>query len=428
MKLTVCELFAGVGGFRVGLEKSGPWKTVYANQHEPLRKSQDAARVYRKNHGRKGLSQLDINDVDVNKIKKHNLLVAGFPCQDYSVARVTSLAKGIEGKKGVLWWNIHQVILNKNPNYILLENVDRLLTSPSSQTGRDFAIILGCLRDSGYSVEWRKINAADYFFPQKRKRLFIFAFKNDTKLAKKLSRSKPKEWLEKKGFFSQEFRISIDQHSLDLTNKFEEAILDISLNMKYSFLDAGFLNNRKEYFTSSVNPVIKKNKKKWVLRDVLDKKANKQYYINTDKVGSKNKESIRREKWKITDKEKKSWHYVKGAKNEKRKTKDGHIYDYNEGAIPFPDKLDSPSRTMLTSEGGTNPSRTTHVIRDPWTHKLRLLTPEECEKLNGFSPGYTKLDGISDQKRYFFMGNSLVVGLIEKMGRSLIKIIKKDRE
>ena len=84
---------------------------------------------------------------------------------------------GIEGKKGVLWWQIHRILRDaKNPpKYLFLENVDRLLKSPAAQRGRDFAIILSCLADLGYSVEWRVVNSAEYGFPQRRKRVYIYA-------------------------------------------------------------------------------------------------------------------------------------------------------------------------------------------------------------------------------------------------------------
>src|SRR6185436_11149332 len=113
-----------------------------------------------------------------------DMLVGGFPCQDYSVARTLSQAKGLEGKKGVLWWQIHRILKEKKtkPNLLLLENVDRLLKSPVKQRGRDFAVMLKSLSDLGYIVEWRVINAADYGMPQRRRRVFIFGYRKGTKL------------------------------------------------------------------------------------------------------------------------------------------------------------------------------------------------------------------------------------------------------
>ena len=189
--LKVVELFAGVGGFKLGLEgwrgKSASsgykrklnsnYEVVWSNQWEPGTKVQHAADVFIEKFGDKQFSNEDISKVLPEDIPNHDLLVGGFPCQDYSVANQLSRSKGIEGKKGVLWWEIHRLISGKKrkPHYLLLENVDRLIKSPVNQRGRDFALMLASLSDLGYSVEWRVINAADYGMPQRR-RVFIFAF------------------------------------------------------------------------------------------------------------------------------------------------------------------------------------------------------------------------------------------------------------
>ena len=113
---------------------------------------------------------------------------------------------------------------------------------------------------------------------------------------------------------------------------------------------------------------------------------------------------------------------MKGSKNEIRQTREGYQYNYTEGAIPYPEPLDRPSRTMLTSESSKN--RSTHVIEDPQTGKLRLLTPVESERLDGFPDNWTNT-GMPEKFRYFCMGNALVVGLIEMMGKTLLKMIGK---
>ena len=123
---------------------------------------------------------IDIALVDKKEIPDHNLLVGGFPCQDYSVAHSLSSSKGLEGKKGVLWWQIRDILEEKKAPFVLLENVDRLLKSPAKQRGRDFGVILSCFAQLDYSVEWRVINAAEYGAAQRR-RIFIFAYKNTTK-------------------------------------------------------------------------------------------------------------------------------------------------------------------------------------------------------------------------------------------------------
>ena len=169
MQKTICELFAGVGGFRLGFDRLGSgWKTIWFSQWEPGARIQWAHDCYVQHFG--DSSDLndefhtceDISTIDKHTIPDHTLLVGGFPCQDYSVAQTLASAHGIEGKKGVLWWQIRDTIITKKPPFCMLENVDRLLKSPAKQRGRDFGVILACLAKEGYSVEWRIVNAAQY--------------------------------------------------------------------------------------------------------------------------------------------------------------------------------------------------------------------------------------------------------------------------
>jgi len=392
IKLKVAELFAGVGGFRLGLE-SADHETVWANQWEPKTKVQHAYDCYVKNFGDFENLNKDINKIDEKWIPDHDLLVGGFPCQDYSVATVS--AKGIKGKKGVLWWDIHRIITEKEPQLILLENVDRLLNSPVLQRGRDFAVMLGCLRDNGYVVEWRVINAGDYGFPQKRRRVFIFGAKEDSDWGKHLNDKHDSDYLVDNGFFSTEFPSEYMENSLfgnHIEYQLDKNLEEISKNFSSKFFNAGFMVG-SSIFTSKVSP-IKTDVSS--LKDILIKGVNEKYYIPDEDY----------EKWK----------YLKGAKK-KVKIKDGAEIKWAEGAIPFPEDLEQPARTILTAEGGLGPSRFKHLIEDPWTKKLRTLTPEEVEKIFCFPEGHT--EGIPDNWRYFCMGNALVVGLIEKMGRQL---------
>jgi DNA (cytosine-5)-methyltransferase 1 len=179
----VIELFAGVGGFRIGLERADKdfFKTIWSNQYEPSTKTQHASRTYTRVFGEENHVNEDIAKVNVIDIPDCDLLVGGFPCQDYSVANALSRSQGILGKKGVLWWEIYRILNEKTnkPKILFFENVDRLIQSPSTQRGRDFAIILSSLNKLGYFVEWRVINAAEYGMPQKRRRTYIVAYHKD---------------------------------------------------------------------------------------------------------------------------------------------------------------------------------------------------------------------------------------------------------
>ena len=400
--IKIVELFAGVGGFRVGFERSSRsiFKTVWANQWEPKQKGQWAYKCYEKNFGKKSFcSNKDIATV-IEEVPKHDLLCGGFPCQDYSVAHTG--AKGIEGKKGVLWWSINDIIKLRHPSYVLLENVDRLLKSPSKQRGRDFGVILRCLMDEGYFVEWRVINAAEYGYAQRRRRVFILAYKHNTKLYKKLEKQLQqddgyKEWLLSKGVFGAAFPIQLENigqiHKADVS-KYKD-LVSLTNNFTGDFKNAGLMADGKIYSVET-KPI---HEEPITLNDIVEKEGvDKHYFITEDQL--------------------EKWTFLKGAKKIERTSKTGFKYTFAEGAIAFPDPLDKPSRTMLTSESTLN--RSSHVIEDPKTKKLRKLTPIECERINGFPDNWTNTD-MPERQRYFIMGNALVVHIIERIANELKK-------
>lgn len=406
--MKVCELFAGVGGFHLGLkDSSDEFDFVWANQWEPGKKVQHAYDCYVNHFGDKDIYvNEDISKVDKKIIPNHDLLVGGFPCQDYSVARTG--AQGIQGVKGVLWWQIREILKEKQPKFVLLENVDRLLKSPAKQRGRDFGVMLACFNDLGYSVEWRVINASEYGFSQRRKRVFIFAFKNDTTFYNKLNIDNLEGWIHEYGFFQDEFPI-LSSNEVDKPKKYKinmeyEDIVDISDNFKFEFENSGIMSCGNIYTEKTIP---KYNGEFTLLKDVLEFNVDEKYYIDTD-------ETIL-EKWKAP----------KAAKRINRVSKTGHEYVFSEGALAFPDYIDRASRTMLTSEGSIN--RSSHVIKDPITNRLRKLTPVEAERLNGFRDNWTNT-GMTERARYFCMGNALVVGLVEKMGNTLLNIYKTEKD
>jgi len=402
-KIKVVELFAGVGGFRLGLEKNN-FEVVWSNQWEPSTKKQSASLVYEARFGSENHSNQNIEHVPTTEIPDHDLLVGGFPCQDYSVATTINNSKGLKGKKGVLWWSIFRILneKTKKPKYLLLENVDRLLKSPASQRGRDFAIMLQSLNQLGYAVEWRVINAADYGMPQRRRRIFILGYHKSTKIYKNIERSRKAEWLLQKGLIANAFPTSKvnDLQNFEIKASLIEISENFNLNKKLSpFQNTGLSINGH---INTIKTEANYDGKKIVLKDVIQtENIEAGFYIAETQI--------------------EKWHYLKGAKTIERKSANGHIYNYSEGRMTFPDALDKPSRTIITGEGGKSPSRFKHIIS---TKKgLRRLTPIELERLNMFPDNHTKLDGITDAKRAFFMGNALVVGVVEKLGEELEKRI-----
>lgn len=409
-KIKVAELFAGVGGFRVGLNNaSKKYEVVWSNQWEPATKSQEASDIYVKRFGKENHSNKDIAKVSVAEIPEHNLFVGGFPCQDYSVAKSLSQSKGINGKKGVLWWEIHRILkdIKSRPEFLLLENVDRLLSSPASQRGRDFAIILASLSDLGYVVEWRIINAADYGMPQRRRRVFIMGYHKDSPLYKKIKQTDAQDWIFNEGTLAEAFKIHNSKTAFLNRFKMEGSLAEISDNFNKEagfspFQNSGIIIGR-DIFTAKVFP--NHRGKKITLWDILipESKVPEHFFIAEDAI--------------------KNWLYLKGAKDEKRFNKKRHFsYSYTEGSMVFPDSLDSPSRTIVTGEGGASPSRFKHVVKTE-SGRLRRLTPLELERLNMFPDNHT--EGCSDIKRAFLMGNALVTGIVEKIGISLVSKLEK---
>jgi len=335
--------------------------------------------------------------MDKNAIPDHSLLVGGFPCQDYSVAHSLSSSKGIEGKKGVLWWQIRDILIAKKAPFCLLENVDRLLKSPAKQRGRDFGIILACLAELGYSAEWRVVNAAQYGAAQRRRRIFIFAYRNDTAYGKKMAKSTAEQIINNDGFMKKAFPI---QEMGKVTNtEISTDIIDVSDNFKFAFENAGYMHDGVIYTAK----VIEAEEAPIMLGDILQRNVDEKHYIPGDKMAK--------------------WTYLKGAKKIPRTSAEGHEYTFSEGPIAFPDPWDRPGRTMLTSESTLN--RSTHVVSDPGTGRLRLLTPVEAERLQGFDDEWTNT-GMPDRMRYFCMGNALVVQMITRMGKVLDEIIAKE--
>lgn len=411
MEKTAIELFAGVGGFRCGLNhvelkdgkvvEKGNWKFLWANQWEPATKSQEAYECYAKRFGEDSVSNVDIFEVDKQDIPDHTLLVGGFPCQDYSVAQTLSNSKGIEGKKGVLWWAIEQTLAIKQPPFVLLENVDRLLLSPAKQRGRDFGIMLRSFYENGYDVQWRVINAGEYGLPQKRRRTYIFAYHKSTNYYKEMQKVKDRDVIFEKGLFVQQFPIKSEYQAISESSISEyKDLKDVSDNFKCQFYNAGVMTNGGIYTVkvkSDYNLI-------YPLRNIREENpVDEKHFLN--------------------DKQIEKFAFLKGSKKIPRVKPNGEPYYYCEGSMPFPDNLDAPARTMLTSESGV--SRTTHVIEDFKTKKLRLLTPRECERINGFPDDWTNT-GMSDKKRYFMMGNALVVGVIERIGKEIENIIDKE--
>lgn len=419
-KFKVLELFAGVGGFRVGLENADKnfFKTYWSNQFEPSRKSQDAFQVYDYHFPETDNINIDITKIPDEKFAKMDadMIVGGFPCQDYSVARSKKNEMGIQGKKGVLFWEIIRATRIIKPKYLILENVDRLLKAPSKQRGRDFSIMLASFNQLGYSVEWRVINAAEYGRRQRRRRVYFFVFRNDLPFAKSIDKdfegnnlseeNRYDEYIFEKGLFARQFPIKKEAYKgRNAYYVFPEDIVETSNNFVGKVFNTGVMRHGR-YFTIDTKP------------------TGEEKPIPLNKTLQSEEEVA--EKFYVTDPEKiKKFAYLRGPKKLERTSANGHKYNYAEGGMSPYEDLSLPSRTMLTSEGSVN--RSTHWLKI--NDRYRLITPIEAERLQDFPDDWTKIkivDGkkeeVSDRMRMFFMGNALVTTIIERIGKEIKKI------
>ena len=406
-KIKVVELFAGVGGFRIGLEgASDVYETIWNNQWEPSTVHQDASLVYRARFGSKGHCNKDINTVSTEEIPDHDLMVGGFPCQDYSVASTLSRSGGIEGKKGVLWWQIYRILNEKGdnrPNYLFFENVDRLLGSPAKQRGRDFAIILASLADLGYTVEWRVINAAEYGIPQRRRRTYIVGYREDSPVYNKVKTLK--DWVLYDGVMAKAFPFRAKYKTVsefDITGTIKEVSDNFNKNGKISpWGNAGIMRDRHVYSVDAES--VYEGTTMTLGGVVVDESfVPEEFFISQDEVAK--------------------WEYEKGAKKIERTSKEGYKYTFSEGGMAFPDSLDKPSRTIITGEGGAAASRFKHVVLTP-SGRYRRLIPLELERLNMFPDNHTFHPEVTDGRRAFLMGNALVCGIVQQVGKSLYRFI-----
>lgn len=429
--MKIFSMFDGVGGFTIGFNNADSelFQTTYSNQYEPSKKSQDAYEVgvYRFpeiEHIPTDVALIPDEKFEEMKQNGVNMIVGGFPCQDYSVARSRKNELGIEGKKGVLFWEIIRATEIIQPEYLVLENVDRLLKAPTSQRGRDFAVMLASFNELGYSVEWRVINAAEYGRAQRRRRVFFFVYRNDTAFAKKMDAKYEQsseinlidekdfdtyaEYIFNDGLFARQFPIKQEPiKNRIMSNHLASDIKEVSDN----YADGKFWNTgimrHGVYYSADTEPLGDENPIPFKDIIVPENTVPEKYYIEGEKL----------EKFK----------YLRGPKRLERTSAEGHKYVYSEGGMSETDSLELPGRTMLTSEGTVN--RSTHLLKI--NNRYRLITPIEAERLQDFPDDWTKfkqLDNgevveVSERMRMFFMGNALVTGIVKRIGDELKSII-----
>lgn len=400
--LRVAELFAGIGGFHVGLSQAGGFQVVWANQYEPEADVQHAANVYRDQFPSTELSNTDIRLVPSSEIPQHDLLVAGFPCQDYSRCQKSRDGfKGLQGTKGNLWWEIDRIVGEKRPPYVLFENVETVLNSPGSahkNRGRDFAAMLATMLDHGYVVEWRVISGADYGWCQRRPRIWILCALRETPVGQRIQAfHAQQDFLTSKSFFAQRFPCTPHEAKGQVqVVSIGAAHTELRTDFTQVWGNAGTMVDG-HCRTQFVEPAY--SGPMGTLGSVLEHAPVGNYYCKDEDLPK--------------------WTFLKGAKNKIEKTKkDGTKYTWSEGAVQFPDPLDRFARTITKSgTGRPSPDRSKMVFHDPANGKLRVLTPMECERLQGFPDNWSK--AASEGWRYQLLGNSLITMIVQRIGQTL---------
>jgi len=467
-KFRVAELFAGVGGFRLGLEGKH-FEFVFSNQWEPNETAQWASKIYNLRFDSEGHVNEDIHNV-TNLVPEHDLLVGGFPCQDYSVARTISGEMGIEGEKGKLWTPIKSIIRDSKvrPKMIFLENVPRLLNSPSKLRGLNFGVILDDLLTMGYDVEWRIIQASDYGMPQKRSRIFILAYRRQSKTNGKgtfgpnrRTRKSMISWMtgsscnlkkESIGPFASSFPISctfpLDKKEVPSVRSFNWSSKSRPFgNAGYAWKDSGKSSKRWMW---TFNCIPSYSGPFTTLGDIIENNHEQDFEItDPEKLRMYSYIKGEQKEWRIrkSDKEiaesistssgnlwdlyqkctkgydSKLWNESRADSGYHEGVSKGIVYNYTAGSMSYPDLLDNPSRTVVTAEIGRSVSRMRHIIEFK-KGKFRRLMPIELERLNMFPDNWTEYEGISDSRRGFLMGNALVVGVVERLAEPISRILR----
>ena len=365
------ELFAGIGGFRYGLEKAGEsiqpsikmgslgqdrsstntnkfngnggriytndnkYQCVYANEWDKY-----AADIYEKNFGERPDTR-SITDVNVSDIPDHDLLVGGFPCQAFSIA---GKRKGFDDTRGTLFFEIARILQAKRPRYLLLENVKGLL---SHDGGRTFQIILQTLDELGYDLQWQVLNSKNFGVPQNRERVFIVGH---------------------------------------LREQRRPEVFPIRENEPISGgqSEPGQGRTQTEVSATVRGGNMKADHTFIIAKDGKPKNKN---YASTLSGGAHS------------------------GGNHSDMTMIHNVYG-GFGETEFREFKDY-SPTIRTPKGGG------HLPMVKELQTIRRLTPVECERLQGFPDGWTT--GVSDTQRYKCLGNAVTTNVITGIGERLIR-------
>ena len=374
------DLFAGIGGFRYGLQKveiesesssdheSGAsqhgqraFHCVWSNEWDKY-----ANKIYTKHFGE--CDSRDIRTVDTKDIPDHDLLCAGFPCQSFSIA---GKRLGFEDTRGTMFFEIARIIRDKRPRYFLLENVKGLL---SHDEGKTFQTILGVLSDLGYEYQWQVLNSKNFGVPQNRERVFIVGHLRET--------SRPEVFP-----IGESYSIS---HQTKYAEQAGRSRISSTIDARY-----GSLRNAGETYLHYIGG-IRGKRDMWL----KDNKQNSRNFSQGQRVYSSD-----------------------GIASTIAGNAGGLGGKTGLYAIPVltPDRMEKRQNGRRFKNDGdpafTLTSQDKHGVYDGLN--IRRLTPVECERLQGFPDNWT--EGISDTQRYKCLGNAVTTLVITEIGKKLMQ-------
>ena len=360
-QLTAVELFAGIGGFHLGLAGANI-QTIWANDINEL-----CCKVYQSNFGSYSITLGDINEIPISNIPEHDILTAGFPCQPFSSA---GKKLGVRDIRGTLFERIVEIVDQKQPTYFFLENVKRLLTMES---GYHFRLILNALSELGYFIEWRIVNPLQFGIPQNRDRVFIFGTKlNSTNIT-------PLALETLSVFLTDSDKFSFTQSE----EKLEKYMLPIiSIKSKNDSWGIAYKNKMYTQHLSAL-PNIQPRKR---LKDILQDESivAPEFYFTAD-----------------------TWERIKQSKAVNRYCNEVEILYNQDGGARLGYTIFGTNGVASTLTASTS----RHYERYQVDDKFRRLTNIEYARLMGFPDDWCRIARIYDQ--YALFGNAIVPACVE---------------
>lgn len=375
--MTAIELFAGVGGFRLGLERN-KIGVVYANEWDKY-----ASKIYDKNFGGGGVDRRSIADVPADDIPDHDLICGGFPCQAFSVA---GKRRGFEETRGTLFFEIMRIARHHRTPYLFLENVKGLL---SHDEGRTFETILRTLDELGYDCQWQVLNSKDFGVPQNRERVFIIGHLRD--------QPRPE-------VFPLEDHIGqVSEASRDAGGRKEAFIKTRHLSQNGRLVsDSITLQASETPHIVTLNPGVAAGGA--VIPKIIDGKPSttRRGFVKEGYTGAIDGDANQLVANTLTSSD--------GGMSERHTMV--AVAPRGRDGINTPEyRDDDVANALRASTGGSSKP----MISD--STRIRRLTPIECERLQGFPDNWT--EGVSDNQRYKMMGNAVTVNVIEAIAARL---------